>query len=244
MSLHDDTLDLFDEDAVLAEIKSSFAHTTDASAEPYKALFRRHADIALITSFSDFLIHTANTNIAHLDAVLGATLDIINDDSLPSVSWTTPNPTATFNDVFKIDFRDKVHDLLRMADRDRFLAMSVLSGRCIALGVLVSPSTLGAIGEGLMLPDEASDNYPDEVNEWRALGSCLQLLGCFSWLLRELSDRFSVQRVVNALQSLKFAEKDRFIVETTLAHVESNPKEDLSSEEIAKLINDSQRSFA
>ena len=80
---------------------------------------------------------------------------------------------------------------------------------------MTSPETVGAVGEGLKLPDEVTYNSTAEIAEIRVLGACLQLLGSASKLIELFGERFAVFKVIKSLEEIRMGAGDNSLVDVS-----------------------------
>ena len=200
-------LDHHDENAVVEAIRLSFrsANTVDTANHPFLKLFREYPQITIISGLSDFLFEVSRSSPRDIDSILHVARHAEADESLPTVYWASSRPTATFREVFVVDFSDKMRGHLEEpSDRPAFLAASLLSGRSIGLDVMSSPDIVGVITDSLKL-SEASE-WSGENARIAVAGVCLQLLGGYSGLPSYLHN--PPGKVLEALKKLKISKED------------------------------------
>ena len=191
----------------------------DKGAAHFARLYSQSPNIGIIVDLADFILESTLTKPKDIDSLIQAALLISRTESLPTVYWTLDRPTSTFDEVFRVDFRDKIHSNLTISEpseRVEFLSASFIAGRARVLGLVSSPETVGAVGEGLGFPDEVIYNSTGEIAEIRALGACLQLLGSASKLLELPGGRFAVAKVIRSLEEIRVSARDTPLVEVSL----------------------------
>jgi hypothetical protein len=224
-------LDHHDEKAVVEAIRLSFrpANTVDAANHPFLKLFREYPQITIISGLSDFLFEVSRSSPRDIDAILHIARHAEADDSLPTVYWASSRPTATFRDVFVVDFSDKMRGYLEEpSDRRTFLAASLLSGRSIGLNVMSSPDIVGVITDSLKLSETLE--WSGDIASTGVAGACLQLLGGYSGLPSYLHN--TPGKVLEALKKLNVSKEDEPLLQFTIANLENPHRHDLTSEEI------------
>lgn len=143
--------------------------------------FREDPKISITCGLSDFLFEVSRSSPRDIDSILHAARHAEADESLPTVYWASSQPTATFSEVFVVDFSDKMEGYLEEpSDRPAFLAASLLSGRSIGLDVMGSPDIVRVISDSLKLSERSERN--GEIARTGVAGVCLQLLGGYSGL--------------------------------------------------------------
>ncbi|PPQ72774.1 hypothetical protein CVT26_003156 [Gymnopilus dilepis] len=125
----------------------------------------------------------------------------------------------------------------------QYIAASLLSGRARSLGLLDTPQIVGSLAEGLAFADEVLYNYQGEAAEKAAeitaIGSCLQLLGGASRLMQEQPDRFAEDKLLAALDHLNASTDGiSILVALTKSHLQREPLQDLTTEEIVRNLRD------
>lgn len=188
------------------------------SAAQFAEQYFQAPHIGHIVNFAEFIVESTATKPGHLDPLIQATLLIYRNESLPTVYWTIDRPKSTFDEVFHVAFRDEIHSNLlisEISERANFLNASFIAGRACSLGLLTSPEIVGAVGEGLRFPDYLYFNSMGIIAEIRALGSCLQLLGCASELVKLVGGSFAVERVVKYLEEITVSAADKPLVDVS-----------------------------
>jgi hypothetical protein len=224
--------------------QSTIPDPTSAAASLVKHLEAEPlATAALATDLPTFLLHIAAAHPAHTDQVLQTVQILIKKSpSLPLINnWHSSRPNATFKEMFGVAFRDYVNSAIggpiEVAERESFIAASLLAARARSLEILITPEIVGSLAEGLGFSDEVLYNYQGDVAEIAAIGSCIQLLCGASALVQDLPKRFSKDKIVTALDGLEISSIDtlikvRFIVwivEFALAFMVSNIVHEIAS---------------
>jgi len=190
----------------------------EEGAELFAQQYSQSPSIDIITDFADFILESTVTRPGDLDPLIQAALLISRNVSLPTVYWTSDRPKNAFDEVFNVDFRDKIHSNLSISEtseRTEFLRGSFIAGRARSLGLVTSPETVGAVGEGLKFADEVIYNSTGEIAEIRALGACLQLLGSAGKLIELFGERFSVVKVIKSLEEIRASAGDNRLVDVS-----------------------------
>src|SRR6188768_1298779 len=141
----------------------------EEGAELFAQQYSQSPSINTIVDFADFILESTPEDV---DSLIQAALLISRNVALPTVYWTSDRTQSTFDGVFNIDFRDKIHSNLSISEtseRLEFLRGSLIAGRARSLGLVTSPETVGAVGEGLKFPDEVIYNSTAEIAEIRVL---------------------------------------------------------------------------
>jgi hypothetical protein len=199
--------DHHDENAVVEAIRLSFrsANIVDTANHPFLKLFREYPQITIISGLSDFLFEVSRSSPRDIDTILHVARHAEADESLPTVHWASSRPTATFRDVFVVDFSDKMRGYLEEpSDRRTFLAASLLSGRSIGLNVMSSPEIVGVITDSLKLSEVFE--WSGDIASTGVAGACLQLLGGHSGLPSYLHN--PPGKVLEALKRLNVSKED------------------------------------
>jgi len=198
--------------------QSTIPDPTSAAASLVKHLEAEpNATAALATDLPTFLLYIADSHPAHTDHILQtAQILIKKSPSLPLINnWDSSRPNATFEEMFAVAFRDDVNNAIRgpieVAERESFIAGSLLAARARSLGILNTPEIVGSLAEGLGFSDEILYNYQGDVAEIAAIGSCIQLLCGASPLVQDQLERFAKDKIVAALDSLKISPIDTLI---------------------------------
>ncbi|KAF8965584.1 hypothetical protein BDZ97DRAFT_1811387 [Flammula alnicola] len=191
---------------------------------------------SLATDLPTFLLYTATTHPAHTDHTLHSIKLLLDTPSLPLINnWDSSRPNTTFAEMFHVAFRDDLNDAIRgpieVAERDSYIAASLLGGRVRGMGMFTTPQIVGSLAEGLGFPNEVLYHYQGDVAEIAAVGSCLQLLGGASSLVQDQPERFAKDKILAALDSLQFSQND-VLIKFTKSHLQKEPLVDLTTEEI------------
>ncbi|KAF8965585.1 hypothetical protein BDZ97DRAFT_1811389 [Flammula alnicola] len=193
------------------------------------------ATASLAINLPPFLLYTSTTHPAHTDHTLHSIKLLLDTPSLPLINnWDSSRPNATFAEMFHVAFRDDFNNTIgeiEFAERDSYIAVSLLGARARSMGMLNTPEIVGSLAEGLGFPDEVLYHYQGDVAEIAAVGSCLQLLGGASSLVQDQPERFAKDKILAALDSLQFSQND-VLIKFTKSHLQKEPLVDLTSEEI------------
>jgi len=187
----------------------------EEGAELFAQQYSQSPSVNTIVDFADFILESTPEDV---DSLIQAALLISRNVALPTVYWTSDRPQSTFDGVFNIDFRDKIHSNLSISEtseRLEFLRGSLIAGRARSLGLVTSPETVGAVGEGLKFPDEVIYNSTAEIAEIRVLGACLQLLGSASKLIELFGERFAAVKVITSLEEIRIGAGDNSLVDVS-----------------------------
>jgi hypothetical protein len=82
--------------------------------------------------------------------------------------------------MFDVAFRDDVDNAIReaeVAERESYIAASLLGVLARSIGILNTPETVGSLAEGLAFSDELYYGYQGDAAEIAAIGACVQFLG-------------------------------------------------------------------
>jgi len=106
--------ELYDDDPVLEAVRSSFrsTNTVGTTSHPFFNLFREYPKIGIICGLADFLFEVSRSSPRDVDTILQVARHAKADETLPTVYWTSGRPAATFDEVFNVDFRDKLRGYL------------------------------------------------------------------------------------------------------------------------------------
>lgn len=123
---------------------------------------------------------------AHKDHVLQTVqISIKKSLSLPLIdNWDSFRPNTTFEEMFHVAFRGEVNTIggpVEFAERELFIAASLLATRARSLGMLNTPEIVGSLAG---FSDEILYTYQGDATEIAAIGSCIQLLCGASPLLQ------------------------------------------------------------
>jgi len=219
------------------------------------------ATASFATDLPTFLLHIATAHPAHTDHVLQTIQILIKTPSLPLINnWDSSRPNATFEEMFRVAFRDDVNSAIEarieVAERASHIAASLLAGRARSIGILNTPEIMGSLAEGLAFSDEVQCNYQGDAAKIAAIGACIQLLGGALPLVQDQPERFAKDKILAALDGLQINQIDTLIkvcfifwivefaltisiqhrlwfrIQFTKSHLEKEPFIDLTSEEI------------
>lgn len=112
--------------------------------------------------------------------------------------------------------------------------MSLLGARARSMDIINTPECVGKLADGLGFPKRVSLDYEAEQAEIAAMGSCIQLLGGASLLMRDQPVRFAKDTILAALDTLEPGQNDA-LIKFTKRHLQMEPLVDLASEEIVSL---------
>ncbi|KAF8963406.1 hypothetical protein BDZ97DRAFT_1820701 [Flammula alnicola] len=191
----------------------------DEGAALFAKQYSQSPNVTIIVDFADFIIESTPNKPEHVDSLIQAALLISCNEFLPTAYWTSDRPKSTFDET---------------SEREEFLNGSFIAGRARSLGLMTSPETVGAVGEGLEFPGEVIYNSTGEIAEIRALGACLQLLGSASKLIELFGNRFAVEKVVKSLEGIRVSAADKPLVDLTIRHLQSAPLKDITSSEVVQ----------
>ena len=230
----------------------------DKGAALFAELYSQSPQITIICDFVNFILDSTANKPEDVDSLMKAAHLTYFNESLPTCYWASHKPKSTFREIFNIDFHDKICGHLTTpdtSDRAEFLNASFIAGRARGLNLMDGPNITGAVGEGLRLPNEMTENRTGEIAEIWALGACLQLLGSGSDLLtKDDGKRFPVEVVIKALEGIEMSAQDKPLVDVnpqissyfyffyksdsasqlTIRHLQSTPLIDLTSREIVQ----------
>jgi hypothetical protein len=173
----------------------------------------------IATTLPAFLFFTATSAPAHIDNVLQTT-QILLRTSLPLVNipfLCRPNATfaSLFFAIFPDDFNASISGPVLVSERETYIAMSLLGARARSMDIINTPECVGKLADGLGFPERVS--IQGEQAEIAAMGSCIQLLGGASLLMRDQPVRFAKDRILAALDRLESGQNDALIKVRRLA---------------------------
>ena len=114
-----------------------------------------------------------------------------------------------FDVAFGDDVDNPIGGPIEVAERESFIAASLLAARARGLGILNTPEIVGGLAEGLGFSDEVLYNYQGDAAEIAAVGSCIQLLCGASPLVQDQPERFAKDKIVASLDCLKVRSIDQ-----------------------------------
>ena len=169
----------------------------------------------IATTLPAFIFFTATSVPAHIDNVLQTT-QILLHTSLPLVNiprLCRPNATfaSLFFAMFPDDFNASISGPVLVPECETYIAMSLLGARARSMDIINTPECVGKLAYGLGFPERVSFHYQSEQAEIAAMGSCIQLLGGASLLMRDQPVRFAKDKILDALDRLESGQNDALI---------------------------------
>ena len=169
----------------------------------------------IATTLPAFLFFTATSAPAHVDSVLQTTQNLLHT-SLPLVNirhfW---HPNATFASLFFAmfpdDFNASISGPVIVPERETYIAMSLLGARARSMDIINTPECVGKLEDGLGFPKRVSVHYQGEQAEIAVMGSCIQLLGGASLLMRDQPVRFAKDKILAAFDRLESGRNNALI---------------------------------
>ena len=112
--------------------------------------------------------------------------------------------------MFPDHFNASISGPVLVTERETYIAMSLLGARARSMDIINTPECVGKLADGLGFPERVLFHDQAEA-EIAAMGSCIQLLGGASLLMRDQPVRFAKDKILDALDRLESGQNDALI---------------------------------